>query len=151
MSSLPLQPKKCLIFLDFPMKNVVKIFGIPMSSLGGVHQISGIAQSNIVVFAKNVPCAIYWLPSHIRNVICSENLHNPFLKKAKHPGTLYPGAGRHSLYFWVGMIPQYLKIRGKKIWHFYVTLPISCCIKIKQFVWSNLSSQQNHQGQVQLL
>ena len=27
------------------MKNVVKIFGIPMSSLGGVHLISGIAQS----------------------------------------------------------------------------------------------------------
>ena len=26
------------------MKNVVKIFGIPMSSLGGVHLISGIAQ-----------------------------------------------------------------------------------------------------------
>ena len=43
MSSLPLQPRKCLIFLDFPMKNVVKIFGIPMSSLGGVHLISGIA------------------------------------------------------------------------------------------------------------
>ena len=40
MSSLPLQPKKCLIFGDFPMKNVVKI---PMSSLGGVHLISGIA------------------------------------------------------------------------------------------------------------
>ena len=44
MSSLPLQPKKCLIFLDFPMKNVAKIFGIPMSSLGGVHLISGISQ-----------------------------------------------------------------------------------------------------------
>ena len=41
MSSLPLQPKKCLIFWDFPMKKVVKIFGIPMSSLGGVHLISG--------------------------------------------------------------------------------------------------------------
>ena len=27
------------------MKNVVKIFGIPMSSLGGVHLISGIAHS----------------------------------------------------------------------------------------------------------
>ena len=26
------------------MKNVVKIFGIPMFSLGGVHLISGIAQ-----------------------------------------------------------------------------------------------------------
>ena len=35
MSSLPLQPKKCLIFLDFPMKNVVKILGIPMSSFRG--------------------------------------------------------------------------------------------------------------------
>ena len=45
MSSLPFQPKKCLIFWDFPMKNVVKIFGIPMSSLGGVHLISGIAHS----------------------------------------------------------------------------------------------------------
>ena len=44
MSSLPLQPKKCLIFLDFPMKNVVKIFGIPKSSLEGVHLISGITQ-----------------------------------------------------------------------------------------------------------
>ena len=44
MSSLPLQPKKCLFFFDFPMKNVVKIFGIPMSSLGGMHLISGIAQ-----------------------------------------------------------------------------------------------------------
>ena len=43
MSSLPLQPKKCLIFWDFPMKNVVEICGIPMSSLGGVHLISGIA------------------------------------------------------------------------------------------------------------
>ena len=42
MSSLPLQPKKCLILGDFPMKNVVKIFGIHMSSLGGVHLISGI-------------------------------------------------------------------------------------------------------------
>ena len=40
---LALQPKKCLIFGDFPMKNVVKIFVIPMSSLGGVHLISGIA------------------------------------------------------------------------------------------------------------
>ena len=40
-----LTTKKVLIFfLDFPMKNVVKIFGIPMSSLGGVHLISGIAQ-----------------------------------------------------------------------------------------------------------
>ena len=29
---------------NFPMKNVVKIFGIPMSSSGGVHLISGIAQ-----------------------------------------------------------------------------------------------------------
>ena len=44
MSSLPLQPKKCLIFWDFPMKNVVKICGIPTSSLGDVHLISGIAQ-----------------------------------------------------------------------------------------------------------
>ena len=39
-----LATKKVLnFFLDFPMKNVVKIFGIPMSSLGGVHLISGIA------------------------------------------------------------------------------------------------------------
>ena len=43
MSSLPLQPKSAY-FLDFPMKNVVKICGIPMSSLGGVHLVSGIAQ-----------------------------------------------------------------------------------------------------------
>ena len=42
MPSLPLQPKKCLIFWDFLIKNVVKIFGIPMSFLGGVHIISGI-------------------------------------------------------------------------------------------------------------
>ena len=40
-----LATKKVLnFFLDFPMKNVVNIFGIPMSSLGGVHLISGIAQ-----------------------------------------------------------------------------------------------------------
>ena len=45
MSSLPLKPKKCLIFLDFPMKNVFFFFFlIPMSSLGGVHLISGIAK-----------------------------------------------------------------------------------------------------------
>ena len=36
--------KKVLFGGDFPMKNEVKIFGIPMSSLGGVHLISGIAQ-----------------------------------------------------------------------------------------------------------
>ena len=30
----PCNQKKYLIFWDFPMKNVVKIFGIPMSSLG---------------------------------------------------------------------------------------------------------------------
>ena len=48
MSSLLLQPKKCLLFWDFPMKNVVKIFGIPMSSLGGVHLISGIAHCDLV-------------------------------------------------------------------------------------------------------
>ena len=36
--------KKVLYFLGFPMKIVVKNFGIPMSSLGGVHLISGIAQ-----------------------------------------------------------------------------------------------------------
>ena len=39
-----LATKKVLNFWDFPMKNVVKIFGIPMSSLGSVHLISGIAQ-----------------------------------------------------------------------------------------------------------
>ena len=39
-----LATKKVLSFLGFPMKNVVKIFGIPVSSLGGVHLISGIAQ-----------------------------------------------------------------------------------------------------------
>ena len=44
MSFLPLQPKKCLIFWDFPVKNVVNCFGIAMSSLGGVHLISGIAR-----------------------------------------------------------------------------------------------------------
>ena len=48
MSSIPLQPKKCLIFWDFPMKNMVKIFVIPMSSLGGVHLISGIAHCAIL-------------------------------------------------------------------------------------------------------
>ena len=41
VSSLPLQPKKCLILGDFLMKNVVKFLGIPMYSLGGVHLISG--------------------------------------------------------------------------------------------------------------
>ena len=49
MSSLPLQPKKCLIWGDFPMKNVVKIVGIPMSPLGGVHLISGIAHLKLWV------------------------------------------------------------------------------------------------------
>ena len=39
MSSLHLQPKQ----YQFPMKNVGKTFGIPMS-LGGVRLISGIAQ-----------------------------------------------------------------------------------------------------------
>ena len=34
-----------LILGDLPMKNVVKIFGILMSSLGSVHLISGIAHS----------------------------------------------------------------------------------------------------------
>ena len=43
MSSFPLRPKKFLNFQEFPMKNVGKIFGIPMSSLWGVHLISGIA------------------------------------------------------------------------------------------------------------
>ena len=62
MSSLPLQPKKCLILGDFPMKNVVKIFGIPMSPLGGVHLISGIVHCIKVVFKMlhfkrtNTPC-----------------------------------------------------------------------------------------------
>ena len=42
MFSSPLQPKKCLILGDFPMKNLVKILWIPMSSLGGAHLISGI-------------------------------------------------------------------------------------------------------------
>ena len=54
MSPLLLQPKKCLIFWDFPMKNVVKIFGIPMSSLGGVHLISGIAH---LLDALSITCA----------------------------------------------------------------------------------------------
>ena len=45
MSSLPLQPKKCFILGDFPMKNVV---GIPMSSLGGVNLISGIAHYKFI-------------------------------------------------------------------------------------------------------
>ena len=55
-----LATKKCLIFWDFPMKNVVKIFGIPMSSLGGVHLISGIVQFQskcIVGYAEMV----YWI------------------------------------------------------------------------------------------
>ena len=38
-----LATEKVRNFFDFPVKNVVKIFGIPMSSLGGVHLISGIA------------------------------------------------------------------------------------------------------------
>ena len=37
------------------MKNVVKIFGIPMSSLGGVHLISGIAQFEIQFEIKIPP------------------------------------------------------------------------------------------------
>ena len=39
-----LATKKMLNFFGFPSGNVGKIFGIPMSSLGGVHLISGIAQ-----------------------------------------------------------------------------------------------------------
>ena len=39
-----LATKKCLILGDFPMKIVIKFFGIPMSSLGGVHLISEMAQ-----------------------------------------------------------------------------------------------------------
>ena len=38
-----LATKKVLNFLGFPMQNVVKTFGILMSSLEGVHLISGIA------------------------------------------------------------------------------------------------------------
>ena len=38
-----LTTKKCLIFWDIPIKNVVKIFGIPMFFLGGVYLTSGIA------------------------------------------------------------------------------------------------------------
>ena len=38
------RPQKCLIFLEFPMKNMGKIFGIPVSSLRDVHLISEIAQ-----------------------------------------------------------------------------------------------------------
>ena len=37
-----LATKKVLNFFGFPMKNVVKILGIPVS-LGGMHVISGIA------------------------------------------------------------------------------------------------------------
>ena len=33
-----------MIFFEFPMTNVSKIFVILISSLGGVHLISGIAQ-----------------------------------------------------------------------------------------------------------
>ena len=44
MSSLPLQPKKCLILGEFPMKNVGKIFGISHVFFRGMHLISGIAQ-----------------------------------------------------------------------------------------------------------
>ena len=44
MSFLPLQPKKCFIIWDFPMEMWLKFFEIPMSFLGGVHLICGIAQ-----------------------------------------------------------------------------------------------------------
>ena len=40
----PCNQKSAQFFLDFPVKNVVNFFGIPMSSLVGVHLISGIAQ-----------------------------------------------------------------------------------------------------------
>ena len=42
MSSLPLQPKSDILG-EFPVKNMGKIFRIPMSSVGGVHLISGTA------------------------------------------------------------------------------------------------------------
>ena len=49
------------------MKNVVKIFGIPMSSLGGVHLISGIAQ----YFLCGLLLAIYVYSNwHIEGLAC---------------------------------------------------------------------------------
>ena len=43
MSSLPLRPKKFLNFWELQKKNVDKVFGIPMSSVGDVHLIFEIA------------------------------------------------------------------------------------------------------------
>ena len=56
-----LATKKVLIFLDFPMKNMVKVFGIPMCSLGGVHLISGIAQYTQFML---IEChRLWWTPT----------------------------------------------------------------------------------------
>ena len=52
MSSYTLATKKVLNFLEFPMKNEGKIFGSPMSSLGGVHLMFGIAQFDLVRYCS---------------------------------------------------------------------------------------------------
>ena len=44
MSSLPLPAEKDTFFWEFPQQKMNKKFGNPMSSLGGVPLISGIAQ-----------------------------------------------------------------------------------------------------------
>ena len=56
----PCNLKKCLIFRDFQMKNMVKIFGIPMSSLAGVHLISGIAHFTLQISVLRVGSACRW-------------------------------------------------------------------------------------------
>ena len=66
MSSLPLQPKKCLILGDFPMKIVIKIFWIPMSSLRGVHLISRIAHSHTLKHTTQTHAMTIQTKNHIK-------------------------------------------------------------------------------------
>ena len=72
---------------DFPMKNVVKFFGIPMSSLGGVHLISGIthlvcnhtrryrgfARRNMHVCIRSRFCPAAWFPFVWRGIEKNNN------------------------------------------------------------------------------
>ena len=57
MSSLPLRPKKVLMFWESPMKNVGKIFGIPISSSAGVHFFQE-QPNSLAFYAKSVPTHI---------------------------------------------------------------------------------------------
>lgn len=54
MYSSTLQAKKLLDLGEFPMKNVGKIGGNPISSLGSVHLISGIAQHYFYIKKRKI-------------------------------------------------------------------------------------------------